>query len=134
MDFLSQQNTDELYKFIRNDVFQKSSLDINNNETRDMLTKFMKSLYEKNNNKNTTYLNNLVIEKIVPYLIKKNETNNNIRGLELNLQPKYIDRINNNNISIPKKEISNFNPVNNYSPNISSRPSIVDKQNKPNFN
>ena len=135
MDFLSQQNTDELYKFIRNDIFQKSSFDINNDmNSRETLSKFMKGLYEKNTNKNTTYLNNLVIEKIVPYFIKKNTSSNSIRGTELNMKTQYMDRFGEQNKTVPKKEISNFNPMANYNPVISSRPSVTSNDNKPTFN
>ena len=76
-EFLESSNFNFLVNTVRNDVRQRTQYDILSNKQYVNLFKKLVQMINKNNvNKNTSkeYLNNLVIEKCVPFLVKQIQT------------------------------------------------------------
>lgn len=77
-DFLDSKNFTYLINFVRNDVKQKSDYDIfTNKKYINIFKKLIQTIHNTNMNKNVTkeYLNTVVIDKCVPFLIE--QINNN---------------------------------------------------------
>jgi hypothetical protein len=89
-NFLDTENFKYLINFVFNDIKQKTNNDIsNNNKYITIFKRLVQTIHEKNMNKRVTkeYLNNLVIDKCVPFIIKqlnKENNNNNSRFLQQN--------------------------------------------------
>ena len=140
--FLSTQNINMIYTYVRNDILQKISVDINSDTSaKSILTKLISSIYQQNKGQSVSYLNNLVLQHAVPKFIDtyKNKSNN-IRGQELGLSNNYTDRVqgikderklNNGDVSqlLEKRNFNTGNPISN---NLSSRPDIQEQNNSPN--
>lgn len=106
-NFLDTDNFKYLINFVFNDIQQKTNHDISNNKKYvGIFKKLVQTVHKKNINKRVSkeYLNNLVIDKCVPFIIKQ-------------LEKEY-----------PKNN-SNNNNYNNQSINISSRPLASRKSN-----
>ena len=86
-NFLDTENFKYLINFVFNDIKQKTNRDISNNSKYiNIFKKLVQTVHEKNMNKRVTkeYLNNLVIDKCVPFIIKqvqKEQGGNNSRFL-----------------------------------------------------
>jgi hypothetical protein len=135
-NFLSQSNKNTLYSYIQNELLNKLSFDINSSEKyRRAIDKIILSISKNGQTKSLQHLNNIVIEKSVPILIKSinNNKNNNIRGSELNTKVTYqsnrpinsssINIKNSNNDRLNKRHISDNT---NYKPVLSDRPELLD--------
>ena len=89
-NFLDTKNFKYLINFVFNDIKQKTNNDISNNSKYiSIFKRLVQIIHEKNMNKRVTkeYLNNLVIDKCVPFIIKqlnKENNNNNSRFLQQN--------------------------------------------------
>jgi hypothetical protein len=88
-NFLDTENFKYLIKFVFNDIKQKTNQDISNNKQYITIFKrLVQTIHERNMNKRVSkeYLNNLVIDKCVPFIIKQlnKENNNNSRFLKQN--------------------------------------------------
>ena len=104
-NFLDTDNFKYLINFVFNDIQQKTNHDISNNKKYiGIFKKLVQTVHKKNMNKRVSkeYLNNLVIDKCVPFIIKQ-------------LNKEY-----------PKNNSNNYN---NQSINISSRPLASRKSN-----
>lgn len=78
-NFLDTNNFKYLIKFVFNDIKQKTHYDIsNNNKYINIFKKLVQTIHKKNMNKRVSkeYLNNLVIDKCVPFIIKQLEKEN----------------------------------------------------------
>jgi len=141
-NFLSNHNVSTLYNHIKNDILQRTGFNLDGDaKYHNVLSKLMSTIYQKNNGRSNEYLNNLVIEKSVPFIINsiQKKNNNQIRGQELNKSVHYQDRISNqnnvtnnlndsNNLSqlMQQRQLNTMNPANNK---ISERPLIQPQQN-----
>ena len=108
-NFLETENFKYLINYVFNDVKQKTNHNISNNKKYiGIFKKLVQTIHQKNMNKRVSkeYLNNLVIDKCIPFIIKQ-------------LDKEYP---NNNNIN-------NYNNYNNQPINISSRPTASRKPN-----
>jgi hypothetical protein len=89
-NFLDTENFKYLINFVFNDIKQKTNHDISNNSKYiNIFKKLVQTVHEKNMNKRVSkeYLNNLVIDKCVPFIIKqveKEQGGNNSRFLDQN--------------------------------------------------
>jgi hypothetical protein len=144
-NFLSNHNVSTLYNHIKNDILQRTGFNLDGDaKYHNVLSKLMSTIYQKNNGKSNEYLNNLVIEKSVPFIINsiKKKNNNQIRGQELNKPIQYQDRINiqnnvtnnlnnSNNLSqlMQQRQLNTMNPVDNK---ISQRPQVQQQNNNVN--
>jgi len=87
-NFLDTENFKYLINFVFNDIKQKTNRDISkNNKYINIFKKLVQTVHEKNMNKRVSkeYLNNLVIDKCVPFIIKqvqKEHGGNNSRFLD----------------------------------------------------
>ena len=78
-NFLDTNNFKYLINFVFNDIKQKTHYDIsNNNKYINIFKKLVQTIHKKNMNKRVSkeYLNNLVIDKCVPFIIKQLEKEN----------------------------------------------------------
>ena len=108
-NFLETENFKYLINYVFNDVKQKTNHNISNNKKYiGIFKKLVQTIHQKNMNKRVSkeYLNNVVIDKCIPFIIKQ-------------LDKEYP---NNNNIN-------NYNNYNNQPINISSRPTASRKPN-----
>ena len=140
-NFLSNHNVSTLYNHIKNDILQRTGFNLDGDaKYHNVLSKLMSTIYQKNNGKSNEYLNNLVIEKSIPFIINsiQKKNNNQIRGQELNKPVHYQDRINSqnnvnnsNNLSqfVQQRQLNTMNPTNNK---ISERPQIQKQNNNVN--
>ena len=73
-NFLDTDNFKYLINFVFNDIQQKTNHDISNNKKYiGIFKKLVQTVHNKNMNKRVSkeYLNNLVIDKCVPFIIKQ---------------------------------------------------------------
>ena len=108
-NFLETENFKYLINYVFNDVKQKTNHNISNNKKYiGIFKRLVQTIHQKNMNKRVSkeYLNNVVIDKCIPFIIKQ-------------LDKEYP---NNNNIN-------NYNNYNNQPINISSRPTASRKPN-----
>ena len=78
-NFLDTNNFKYLINFVFNDIKQKTHYDIsNNNKYINIFKKLVQTIHKTNMNKRVSkeYLNNLVIDKCVPFIIKQLEKEN----------------------------------------------------------
>jgi hypothetical protein len=107
-NFLDTDNFKYLINFVFSDIQQKTNHDISNNKKYvGIFKKLVQTVHNKNMNKRVSkeYLNNLVIDKCVPFIIKQ----------------------------LNKEQMQNNSNYNNQPINISSRP-IVSHKSNPNTN
>ena len=91
-NFLETENFKYLIKFVFNDVKQKTNYDISNNKKYiGIFKKLVQTIHQKNMNKRVTkeYLNSVVIDKCIPFIIKQldKETPQNTQFNNYNKQP-----------------------------------------------
>ena len=91
-NFLETENFKYLIKFVFNDVKQKTHYDISNNKKYiGIFKKLVQTIHQKNMNKRVTkeYLNSVVIDKCIPFIIKQldKETPQNTQFNNYNKQP-----------------------------------------------
>ena len=82
-NFLDTENFKYLIKFVFNDIKQKTNQDISNNSKYiNIFKKLVQTVHEKNMNKRVSkeYLNNLVIDKCVPFIIKQVEKEHGVNN------------------------------------------------------
>ena len=105
--FLNTENFKYLINFVFNDIKQKTDYDISNNSKYiNVFKKLVQTIHEKNMNKrvSTQYLNNLVIDKCVPFIIKqldKENSNskinyNDVRNINISNRPMSSKESNSN--------------------------------------
>lgn len=142
-NFLSNHNVSTLYNHIKKDIIQRTGFNLDGDlKYRNVLSKLMSTIHKKNNGKSNEYLNNLVIEKSVPFIINsiQKKNNNQIRGQELNKPVQYQDRINGqnnltNNLNNSSNNLSQMmrnrqmNPLNSNENKISERPQVQQQNN-----
>ena len=144
-NFLSNQNINTLYNYVKNEVLQKSTMNLDSDpKYRKVLSRLISTIYQKNKNQSVQYLNNLVLEKSVPFFIDaSNKKNNKMRGEELNRKTTYQDNRpsysyqEKNNLSdlMMKRQLNTSNPfsdpIKDFDPVLSTRPQVrlpADKQ------
>ena len=127
-NFLDTENFKYLINFVFNDIKQKTNLDISNNSKYiNIFKKLVQTVHEKNMNKRVSkeYLNNLVIDKCVPFIIKqveKEQGGNNSR---------FLDQ---NSISLSERPMaSGFSNSNRQSKNDFSHLTLDGQNQQPNF-
>jgi len=107
-NFLDTENFKYLIKFVFNDIKQKTNRDISNDSKYiNIFKKLVQTVHEKNMNKRVSkeYLNDLVIDKCVPFIIKqvqKEQEGNNSRFLDqksISISDRPISSVFNNNQS-----------------------------------
>ena len=111
---MDSKNFNYLINFVRQDVQQKTSYDIlQNKKYVNLFKKLIQTIHTKNVNKNVTteYLNNVVIDKCVPFIV--NQVNNDQqKDLTFNIstpQINTLDRPKSTRIIRNKKNNSNGN-------------------------
>ena len=141
--FLNTENFKYLINFVFNDIKQKTDYDISNNSKYiNVFKKLVQTIHEKNMNKrvSTQYLNNLVIDKCVPFIIKqldKENSNskinyNDVRNINISNRPMSSKESNSNEndfsyLKLQNDINSNSNP--NYTPNIINNVSGISSRN-----
>ena len=103
-NFLSESNFQYLINYVFNDIKQKIQYNISADKKYiGILKKLIQTIHTTNINKrvSTEYLNSLVIDKCVPFIINKINKENNSNQLEhipqLNASPRPLSTKNNNN-------------------------------------
>ena len=146
-NFLSNQNINTLYNYVKNEILQKSNMNLDSDpKYRKVLSKLISTVYQKNKDKSVQYLNNLVLEKSIPFFINAhNKKNNKMRGEELNRKTFYQDNrpmqsVNNkeslSNLMMQRQLNTNnpfSDPLKEFDPVLSTRPQVRladDKQEK----
>ena len=134
-NFLDTENFKYLINFVFNDIQQKTNIDISNSKKYiNIFKKLVQTVHVKNINKRVSkeYLNNLVIDKCVPFIIKqltkensKNNTMNNNRPITISERPMASKKpVSNNNdfshLTLDGGDGNNVDIVNNIA-GISSR-------------
>lgn len=120
---LSKQNLDSLYNFVNSDIKTETNIDLNSdNKYRNAIEKLANNFYSKNNKLNTFQLNNMVLDKVKPIILKslhKNITDvltvaqtspsqQSLTGSPLNREPSFdVDR-SFNNFSRNKEDNKNY--------------------------
>lgn len=142
-NFLSNQNINTLYNYVKNEISQKSNLNLDSDpKYKKVLGKLISTIYQRNKNQTVQFLNNLVIEKSVPFFINSmQKKNNTIRGSELG-RPNIIQdnrpvstsnpasntySNNSKNFSdlMSQRQLNTGNPLgNNFDPILSTRPQV----------
>ena len=145
--FLNTENFKYLISFVFNDIKQKTDYDISNNSKYiNVFKKLVQTIHEKNMNKrvSTQYLNNLVIDKCVPFIIKqldKENSNskinyNDVRNINISNRPMSSKESKSNSsendfsyLKLQNDINSNSNPNPNYTPNIINNVSGISSRN-----
>ena len=115
-NFLSESNFQYLINYVFNDIKQKIQYNISADKKYiGILKKLIQTIHTTNINKrvSTEYLNSLVIDKCVPFIINKINKENNSNQLEhipqLNTSPRPLStKINNNNSDTNNMDFSNL--------------------------
>ena len=69
--FLSKQNLDSLYNFVNSNIKQETNIDLNSDgKYRGAIEKLANNFFSKNSNMNIYHLNNMVLEKVKPIILK----------------------------------------------------------------
>ena len=96
-NFLSHDNFSYIINYVFRDVKSNTDIDISSDKKYiSILKKLIQTIYKKNLNKNvsTEFLNNLVIDKGIPFIIKQLNKDNkkNMTGLDNNQPVTYSQR------------------------------------------
>lgn len=107
--FLSKQNLDSLYNFVNSNIKQETNIDLNTDgKYRVAIEKLANNFFSKNSNMNVYHLNNMVLEKVKP-IILKNLHKNITSVLHLQqpspVQQQNTDMLQGNNVDVER----NFN-------------------------
>ena len=132
-DFLDEKNFKFLINFVFNNIKQKG-YDVNNDKYMFILKKLIQTIYNKNANKKVSkeYLNNLVIDKCIPFIIKqiekdksklKNNRIQNIPNLYTSPRPDSSTQNDFSNLTLNNNDFSNLklNTSNNPLESISTK-------------
>ena len=137
-DFLEENNFTYLINFVVNNIKQKTNYNISNNSRyKGILKKLIQTIHTKNVNKNVSkeFLNNLVIDKCIPFIInqldkdkQKNKIPPTVNILDISSRPKSSKNLKkkSNNFDFSSLELGNNlqnstpgnNNNNNYNPNL----------------
>jgi hypothetical protein len=136
-NFLDTDNFKYLINFVFNDIHQKTNHDISNNKKYiGIFKKLVQTVHNKNMNKRVSkeYLNNLVIDKCVPFIIKQlnkeqiqNNSNTNYNNQPINIssrplashKPKLNTNTNNDFSSLTLHDDISDQPNHNFVDNLS---------------
>lgn len=126
-NFLDTENFKYLIKFVFNDIKQKTNRDISNNSKYiNIFKKLVQTVHEKNMNKRVSkeYLNNLVIDKCVPFIIKQ------VQKEQRGTNTRFLDK---QSISISERPMSSgINNSNRPSKNDFSHLTLAGQEQMPN--
>lgn len=128
--FISKSNINNLYKYVENEVQQKTNTTLDASH-KQKFVRLVSTVAKNNKNLNVQQLNNMVVEKSIPFLVGNQNNKQSIRGINSNLKNNIMDRPQSGNISIeqPNNNLNRNMPLNNYNPLLSERPIINSKPN-----
>jgi hypothetical protein len=140
-DFLQEKNFKFLINYVFNDIKQKGH-NIDDKKYMNIFKKLVQTIYTKNLDKNVSkeYLNNLVIDKCIPFIekqIEKDNTKNTIQHIpNLNTDPRPISSnndYNNQNNNQNKNDFSNLQLGNSNFESKSTSIESISSRSKPKF-